>query len=78
MRHIEKFPGDAAVLLRHSIGRGVIGENERIYIPTKLGIQPGERLQAVCGSGLSLSFLRHGQIIEEAVLHTNVEEFTAS
>jgi len=76
--HIEKFAEDAAMLLRRSIGRGVIGENKRINIPPRLGIQPGERLLAVRGSGLALSFVRHGPIIEEAVLHTNIVEFATS
>jgi len=47
------------------------------YRPKTLAIQPGERLLAVRGSGLALGFLQQGPMYEEALLHPEIEVFSA-
>jgi len=65
-----------SVLQSRFIGQETIGANESVALPTKTGIQPGERLLAVRGSGLALGFLQRGPIIEEALNHPEIEIFS--
>jgi hypothetical protein len=52
-----------------------IGNGMRVVLPPEAGVQPGERLLAVRGSGLALGFLQRGLIYEEALKHPEVEIF---
>lgn len=61
-----KLGGTAKLLLRRSLGQGVLLAGRRVAIPFTLNIQPGERLLAVRGSGYAPIFLRYGPIYEIA------------
>lgn len=57
------------------IGQTTIGADGRVALPPEAGVQPGERLLSVRGSGLALSFLQRGPICEEAFNHPEIEVF---
>jgi hypothetical protein len=56
-------------------GQTTIGTDGCVGLPPEAGIQPGERLLAVRGSGLALGFLQRGPIYEEALKHPGIETF---
>lgn len=73
--------GRKAVLALSPIGsrireEGTMREQGHFILPETLQILPGERLLAVRGSGLALSFLRYGPIYEEALRHPELEVFS--
>ena len=55
--------------------QGAIGENGIIKVPQSIECLPGEKLLAVRGSGIALSFVQNGPIYEEALKHDEVETF---
>jgi hypothetical protein len=55
--------------------QGVIEENRIIRLPKMIDCHPGEKLLAIRGSGLALSLIQFGPIIEEAENHTELEIF---
>lgn len=57
------------------LAEGTMGEQMQVILPKTLGIQPGEHLLVVRGSGLALSFLQQGPICDEALRHPEVEVF---
>ena len=71
----EKLGGSSTPLLRRSIGQGLIQEKEQIAVPPGTGIQPGQRLLAVRGSGYAVLFLTGGPIHEEAQNRPEIETF---
>jgi hypothetical protein len=72
----EKLAGSQSPLAKRALGKGVVGENERIAFPRATGFQTGERLLVVRGSGLALGFVQRGQIYEEASRHPEIEVFS--
>lgn len=62
-------------ILSRIIEEGAIGDQMQIVLPAAVCAQPGERLLAVRGSGLALSFLQKGPIVEEAQRHPELEVF---
>lgn len=60
------------------IGETRIEAGEQVILPPSVGIFPGERLLVVRGSGLALSFLKHGPICAEALKHPEIEVFISS
>jgi len=58
------------------LAEGTMGEQMQVILPKTLGIQPGEHLLVVRGSGLALSFLQQGPICDEAQNHPKVEVFS--
>lgn len=74
----EKLAGSSTPLLRRSMGQGMIHEEDRIVIPPEAGIQAGQRLLAVRGSGYAVLFLTGGPIYEEAIKYPGIETFTVS
>jgi hypothetical protein len=52
-----------------------VGAEGQIEVPPGISIIPGDRLLAVRGSGLALSFLNNGPIYKEALQHPEVETF---
>lgn len=66
----------AIPLERRALARGAIGEDGRVRLPPETGVEPGERLLTVQGSGLALGFLRQGPIVTEARKHPELETFT--
>jgi hypothetical protein len=55
--------------------QGMINEKGLIVLPKMVTLQPGERLLAVRGCNLVLSFLQHGPILEEALQHPDLSVF---
>jgi hypothetical protein len=54
-------------LQKRVIGGGEIEADRQVLLPAQIGIQPGDRLLAVRGSGLALGFVVRGPIYEEAL-----------
>jgi hypothetical protein len=48
------------------LARGRFGDR-RVTVPPEVGVQPGDRLLAVCGSRYGLGFVAQGPIYEEAL-----------
>jgi len=69
--------GTANLLLRRSVGRGILLEGGIIVIPPGADVQPGDRLLAVRGSGYALLFIKYGQIYDEALRHSGIETFSS-
>ena len=72
----EKLSSTLTPLERRSIGQGVILAGGRIAVPPEAGIQPGQRLLAVRGSGYAALFLAGGPIYARALKHPGIETFT--
>jgi len=69
----EKFA--KSPLRSYFIVQATMGMSGQMTLPTEAGIQPGERLLAVRGSGLALGFVQRGPILEEALKHPEIEIF---
>lgn len=63
------------VLQSRVVGQTTIGADGHVALPPEAGVQPGERLLSVRGSGLALNFLQRGPIFEEALNHPEIEVF---
>lgn len=72
----EKLAQSRIPLSQRALGEGVIGEKGWITFPPESGVQPGDRLLAVRGSGMALGFVQCGPIYEEALKHPEVETFS--
>jgi hypothetical protein len=57
------------------LGQGQFGEDGRLTLPSQVGVQPGQRLLVVRGSGHALGFVTRGPIYEEALRHPEIEVF---
>ncbi len=69
---------EAAVPLeKMALADGVIGEDGRVQLPPEIGVEPGQRLLAVRGSGRALGFIGRGPIYIEAQRHPELETFFA-
>jgi len=62
-------------LQTRSIGQTRIGTDGLVMLLPEFGINPGERLLAVRGSGLALGFVQYGPICDEALKHPEIEIF---
>lgn len=49
--------------------------DRRVALPPESGIEPGDRLLVVRGSGQAVGFATQGSICEEARRHTNIDVF---
>ncbi|MBN2148105.1 MAG: hypothetical protein JW726_11990 [Anaerolineales bacterium] len=65
----------ASILQSRCIGRTTMQAGGCVILPLEAGIQPGERLLAVRGSGLALGFVQRGPILEEALKHPEIDTF---
>lgn len=72
-----KLAGSRIPLAERALGERIVGENERVAFPSVTGVQPGERLLVVRGSGRALGFVQRGAIYEEALRHPEIEVFSA-
>jgi bifunctional DNA-binding transcriptional regulator/antitoxin component of YhaV-PrlF toxin-antitoxin module len=69
-------PGQITIpLAGRALGRGRISEDGQVTVPPEIGVQPGDRLLAVRGSGRALGFVARGPIYEEALGHPELEVF---
>lgn len=59
------------------VEEGSIQENMQITLPHFIAAAAGEKFLVVRGSNYALGFLKKGPIVEEAMQHLDVEEFTA-
>jgi hypothetical protein len=50
-------------------------ETDPVTVPATVGVQPGDRLLAVRGSGRALGFVAQGPIYEEALKHPELACF---
>jgi hypothetical protein len=60
------------------LGRGQIDEPQRVTIPAGVGVQLGQRLLVVRGSGHALGFVQKGPIYETALEHPEIQVFSAA
>jgi len=67
---------DMATVLRvRALAQGHIEQPGRVFVPAAVGVQPGDRLLAVRGSGRALGFVAQGPIYEEALQHPELALF---
>jgi hypothetical protein len=55
------------------LAQGQIGEDGQLVVPPAVGMQPGDRLLAVRGSGRALGFVAQGPIYDEALNHPELK-----
>lgn len=65
-RLLAETPGPFAA---RALARGRIEASGRVVVPAEAGVQPGDRLLVVRGSGRALGFVTRGPIYEEALQH---------
>jgi hypothetical protein len=64
------------LLLRQRVlAQGRMGKHGRVVLPPEAGVQVGDRLLAVRGSGYALGFLAQGPIYELALQHHELAAF---
>jgi hypothetical protein len=62
-------------LQTRALARGRVAGLGRVAAPAEVGVQPGDRLLAVRGSGRALGFVARGPIYEEALKHPGLQVF---
>jgi len=73
----ERLAGSRIPLAQRALGEGLISKGGLVAFPPESGVQPGDRLLAVRGSGMALGFVQRGPIYEEALRHPELETFMA-
>jgi len=68
----DKIP---ALLRKRVLAQGRMGQHGRVVLPPEVGVQVGDRLLAVRGSGLALGFLVQGPIYAAALQHSGLVVF---
>ena len=66
---------EAVAIPLHALAQGRVDEVGRVTAPAAVGVQPGDRLLAVRGSGRALGFVARGPIYEEALKHPELACF---
>jgi hypothetical protein len=70
---------DMAVPLQtRALARGRAVRLGQVAAPETVGVQPGDRLLVVRGSGRALGFVARGPIYEEALKHPSLTSFSSS
>lgn len=72
----EKLAKSRLAQTNRLLGEGRIDEKGQVIFPPESGVQPGERLLVVRGSGMALGFIQRGRIYEEALNHLELETFS--
>lgn len=75
LSHSRLLAGMPAPLQMRALARGHVEEMGRVMAPAAVGVQPGDWLLAVRGSGRALGFVAHGPIYEEALQHSELACF---
>ena len=57
------------------LARARVNERAQVVVPPAMGVQPGDRLLAVRGSGHALGFVSRGPIYGEAMQHAGLACF---
>ena len=65
----------AIPLEKMELAAGVIGEDGCVQLPPESGVEPGQWLLAVRGSGRALGFIGRGPIFIEAQRHPELQTF---
>jgi hypothetical protein len=65
----------SAPLQVRALAQGRVEEPGWVMVPAAVGVQPGDRLLAVRGSGRALGFVACGPIYEEALKHRDLDCF---
>jgi hypothetical protein len=63
------------LLKKRVLTQGWMGRRGRVVLPPEVGVQVGDRLLAVRGSGYALGFLAHGPIYAAALQHSELAVF---
>jgi hypothetical protein len=63
-------------LQARALARARVDEIGWVTVPGAVGVQPGDRLLAVRGSGRALGFVAHGPLYEEALKHPELACFS--
>jgi bifunctional DNA-binding transcriptional regulator/antitoxin component of YhaV-PrlF toxin-antitoxin module len=72
IRRVEKIP---ALFEKRILARGRMARQGHVTLPPETGVQSGDRLLAVRGSGLALGLSAQGPIYELALTHPELEVF---
>ncbi|MBN1659100.1 MAG: hypothetical protein JXA93_11885 [Anaerolineae bacterium] len=75
LSHPRLLVGSALLLESRMLGKGWIGESACIVAPAATGVQPGDPLLVVRGSGRALGFIARGPIYDEAAKHPELACF---
>jgi hypothetical protein len=67
---------DAVAIPLRALAQGRVDELGLVTAPAAVGVQPGDRLLAVRGSGRALGFVARGPIYEEALRHPELACFS--
>ncbi len=70
---VERLEQSQIPILERAFAQGEINSKNQIELPKEAGVQVGDRLLVVRGSGLALGFLTQGPIYEEADKHPEIE-----
>jgi hypothetical protein len=75
LSHSRLLAGTPMSIQMRALARGRVEGVGRVVTPAAVGVQPGDRLLAVRGSGRALGFVAHGPIYEEALKHPELASF---
>jgi hypothetical protein len=75
LSHTRLMAGMPGPFETRALARGRIEASGRIAVPEAVGVQLGDRLLAVRGSGRALGFVTRGPIYEEALRHPELTVF---
>jgi len=75
LSHSRLLTGTPAPLQMRALARGRVVEVGWVVAPAQVGVQPGDPLLAVRGSGRALGFAARGPIHDEALKHPELEIF---
>lgn len=73
----EKLEKSKVPIQQHAFAQGEIDASGQIELPIQTGVQWGDHLLVVRGSGLALGFITRGPIYEEAEKHPEIETLNA-
>jgi len=71
----EKLEQASIPLLRRTFGQAEICGDGRIDAPPEAGVQPGDKLLAVRGSGFAVLLITRGPIFQRALTHDEIETY---
>jgi hypothetical protein len=75
LSHSRLLAGVPAALHVRALAQGRVAEVGQVTAPAAVGVQPGDRLLAVRGSGRALGLVARGPIYEEALKHPQLTCF---
>lgn len=76
LSHARLLAETSTPLQVRALAQSRVDEEIRLVLPPTVGVQPGDRLLVVRGSGLALGFVANGPIYAEALKHPELEIFS--